>query len=93
MTAQEQVWHSRYSVRNNDPNASPIYDDEPCLVIRGQDFLAVSMLCAYMTAYEQLPGRDVNVELELHEHLRALIFWQGRHTVKVADRYKVKTND
>ena len=66
----------------------PIPPDEPCLVVRGQDRLAVNVLVHYITEYVQLPEADPAVVADLGAHLQALAQWQKEnvHKIKMADR-------
>jgi hypothetical protein len=67
----------------------PIPDDEPCLVVRGQDVLAVDMLTTYIARYNSL-GHDADPEVleEMMRNREQLIQWQkdNPEKVKVADR-------
>jgi hypothetical protein len=65
---------------------SPIAEDEPCLIIRGQDILAIPMMNEYIRRYGEFQDADIEVWAELFEHRRALILWQQTHGKKVADR-------
>lgn len=79
----------RYIVEKNDgiPGA-PIPEDEPCLVIRGQDLLAPFMLQQYIDNYNQFTEADNAVITDLREHLAILLEWQMNNAdkVKLADR-------
>jgi len=80
---------ARYLVRKAPGiGGSPIGDDEPCIVIRGQDIFAPEMLFDYIQKYEKERGKDRAVSGELLRHLAILIEWQGDHPdrVKLADR-------
>lgn len=63
-----------------------IPDDEPVLVIRGQDVLAQFILNAYILKYQDLADYDPRVIDELRIHQMALTEWQLKNRVKVADR-------
>jgi hypothetical protein len=67
---------------------SPIPPDEPCLVIRGQDSLAMLMMAYYREMYEELPDANDAVIVELAKHQLALRDWQEANPgkIKVADR-------
>jgi hypothetical protein len=68
----------------------PIPADEPCIVIRAQDVLALAMLDAYVGLYgavQLVTGKgDDQVVDELEQHRRAIEDWQRDHPTKVADR-------
>ena len=80
----------RYVVQKRDGiSGNPIPEDEPCIVIRGQDFLAPRMIDFYIREY--LDGStdvDTNVVVELLEHRRRVESWQSINwdKVKWADR-------
>jgi hypothetical protein len=79
----------RYIVEKNDgiPGA-PIPEDEPCLVIRGQDIMAPFILQHYIDNYSQFAEADDDVIADLREHLGILLEWQmnNAESVKLADR-------
>ena len=81
---------ARYVVRKADGiDGPPIPDDEPCVVIRGQDFLAIGMLATYIGMYKAGPGpKDSRVIEELEAHFERLLDWQDANPDKVkwADR-------
>ena len=58
----------KYTIIRNDGGA-PIPEDEPCLVIRGQDKVATDMINAYIMHYKH---RAPNPDAETIEALRAL---------------------
>lgn len=60
----------------------PIPEDEPCLVIRAQDILAVPMLQTYL-AFLTVGYYDAKVYEELEAHLDALMDWQSDNISKV----------
>lgn len=64
----------------------PIPPDEPVLVIRAQDRLAVRMMRLYIDFYTLLDDHGDDVVDEMNEHLDALVMWQLEHPVKTADR-------
>lgn len=73
----------------------PIPDDEPCLVIRAQDVLAVPMLNKYIGLYVDMLTMQglTDVQLSAHPVLQDLLIhqtilreWQAKNFVKVADR-------
>jgi hypothetical protein len=79
----------RYIVeKNNHVPGAPIPEDEPCLVIRGQDLLAPFMLQQYIDNYSQFTEADDAVIADLREHLGILLEWQmdNGDKVKLADR-------
>ena len=83
------AWAPRYLVQKAPGiGGPPIPEDEPCLVIRGQDILAPEILFDYIQKYEKEHGKDRAVSVECLRHLAVLIEWQGDHPdkVKVADR-------
>lgn len=78
---------ARYVVRKADHvGGAPIPDDEPVLVIRAQDVLAVRMMRLYLDLYTLLPDHTDEVVDELNDHLDDLVGWQLEHTTKTADR-------
>lgn len=64
-----------------------IPEDEPCLVIRGQDLLAPFMLQQYIDNYEQFEDADEEVIIDMREHLAILLEWQmdNADKIKLAD--------
>ena len=89
------TWTPRYLVQKAPGiGGPPIPEDEPCLVIRGQDILAPEILFDYIQKYEKEYGKDRTaprarpVSVECLPHLAVLIEWQGDHPdkVKMADR-------
>lgn len=77
----------RYSVEKHpDVGGDPIPTDEPCIVIRGQDRLALSVLDFYLAMYRTYPGFDPRVVVELESHREDLILWQIDNPPKLADR-------
>lgn len=82
-------WKPRYIVsKAQGVGGNPIPADEPVLVIRAQDLLAVESMCNYIKAYDDLPNGDPEVMADLGRHLSALIAWQAANPekIKVADR-------
>lgn len=84
-------FRNRYVVQKASwVGGEPIPPDEPCLVIRGQDVLAVEMLREYIRRYEGIATstRQRPLIMDLHRHLLALMEWQDANPgkVKVADR-------
>ena len=69
---------------------NPIPEDEPCIVIRAQDKLALSTIDHYLALWRALssvaPGFDPQVLDELEQHRDAIEEWQREHPVKFADR-------
>lgn len=85
------MWNPIYIVQKAQGiPGGPIPTGEPCLVIRGQDMLAVPMLAHYITEYMKLPDPDEMVLHDLGKHMTALIEWQrvNKSRVKFADREK-----
>jgi hypothetical protein len=81
--------HARpdYDERIQD-SAGLIPDDEPVLLIRGQDVLALVMLDLYIGHYAVLvgmEGADERVLDLLREQRARLIAWQDVHEPKIAD--------
>jgi hypothetical protein len=79
----------RYVVRKaEDISGRPIPADEPCLVVRGQDVLAPTMLRLYIRLYRDSEFYDQKVVDELRDHLQRLADWQAANAgyVKLADR-------
>ena len=70
----------------------PIPADEPCIVIRAQDKLALSVIDQYLAlyraicAYSVIPGAGSLVIEELEQHRAAIEEWQRDHPTKFADR-------
>lgn len=62
-----------------------IPDDEPVLLIRGQDVLAVPMIDEYLDRYAELAGTDASLIDVLEAHRERVEAWQRSHTPKVAD--------
>lgn len=80
---------SRYIVEKNpEVGGSSIPEDEPCIVIRGQDILAIPMLKLYIEFYKVSDHVDYMVIKELYEHLGRLNAWQEYNAgiIKWADR-------
>lgn len=76
----------RYLVRKNDHvGGQPIPEDEPVLVIRAQDRLAIPMIDLYLSLYQE-GNFDFAVLQELAQHRDAIKAWQAEHGSKVADR-------
>lgn len=67
-------------------DGAPIPEDEPCLVIRAQDVLAVRMMRLYIDFYTLLDDHQEDVVEELNDHLDRLVYWQLEHPTKTADR-------
>ncbi len=78
--------HARpdYDERIQD-SAGLIPDDEPVLLIRGQDDLAIPMLDDYIDFYEHYSERDERVLELLYRHRERIEDWQMHHGSKVAD--------
>jgi hypothetical protein len=88
---EDDDWKPRYLVRKAPGvGGNPIPHDEPVIVIRGQDALAVLMLdlyvLLYMDTYRTRADRDVINELA--QHRAHLVDWQHANVDKVkrADR-------
>ena len=78
---------ARYVVRKADGiGGAPIPEDEPCIVIRGQDRLALRMMDHYLAHYATVPLPDSTVLDELRQHRDAIVAWQEEHPPKWADR-------
>lgn len=78
---------ARYLVRKAPGvDGPPIPEDEPCLVIRAQDVLAVRMMRLYVDMYTLLGDYDEQVVEELNDHLDRLVEWSMEHSTKTADR-------
>jgi hypothetical protein len=81
------MWTNRYVVRKADGiPGDPIPDDEPLLVVRGQDVLARRILRWYIEQYEAFRHPDPQVLYELRQHEAVLREWQETHPTKMADR-------
>lgn len=86
---RELNWSPRYIITKAPGiEGDPIPEDEPCLVVRGQDTLALTMLTTYRRLYEALPDHDLTVANELRRHWSVLLRWQANHPdrIKTADR-------
>lgn len=78
---------ARYVVRKADHvGGAPIPIDEPVLVIRAQDVMALTMMDEYIERYEASGHAHQAVLDELRLHREALIDWQAEHRPKWADR-------
>lgn len=78
---------ARYVVRKADGvGGNPIPEDEPCIVIRGQDVLALDAIDFYLREYQGLQQPSPEVVAELRSHRQAIVDWQQAHPPKVADR-------
>lgn len=78
----------KYIVEKNDTTpGAPIPEDEPCLVIRGQDLMAPFVLQHYIDNYSEFEEADEEVIANLREHLAVLLEWQMNNagSVKLAD--------
>lgn len=87
------AWQKRYVVRKADHvDGPPIPEDEPCLVIRAQDALALAAMDHYIALYRAvcsqsaIPGAGSAVLEELDQHREAIVVWQAEHRTKFADR-------
>lgn len=77
----------RYIVQKSPHVSGPLVpDDEPCIVIRGQDILAVAALDHYLKIYRTMPHNDPKVIEELMIHRDRLRQWQEDNPTKLADR-------
>lgn len=79
---------SRYVVQKAEGvEGDPIPADEPCLVVRGQDKLALETLEFYRTRYRQEEGFSDEVEARLVAERDDLVAWQAANPdrVKLAD--------
>lgn len=82
------MWQSRYQVtKSNGVGGDPIPHDEPVLVIRAQDILALRMMNEYIHAYEAMTKHNPEVLERLNNHRIALREWQERNKdkMKLAD--------
>ena len=67
----------------------PIPSDEPCIVIRGQDQMALPVMDFYLVHYETMLSiglGDQRVLEELLQHREAIQEWQDANGSKIADR-------
>lgn len=83
------MWKPRYIVtKAPHVGGASIPDDEPCLVIRGQDELALKVLDYYMNTYLGSEFFDRKVYEELADHRHVLAEWRRTHRdkIKTADR-------
>lgn len=79
--------NARYTARKREGIPGPqIPDDEPFLVIRAQDILAIPAINWYFCQYFAIEGHDEQVLDELYDHRKAILEWQKSHPTKVADR-------
>ena len=81
-------WKNRYVVvKNADAEGDPIPDDEPVLVIRAQDQLAVEAMDWYLGRYEVQQGATAEVRDRLLAHRAELVRWRNENSdrIKVAD--------
>lgn len=78
--------HARpdYDERIQD-SAGLIPDDEPVLLIRGQDGLALAIIGEYIDRYSRAADGDPRVLEFLQEHTKRIAAWQAEHGSKVAD--------
>ena len=68
---------------------NPIPEDEPCIVVRAQDQLAIAVIDHYLAIYRAIlthGGGDQRVLDELELHRDAIEVWQRHHPTKIADR-------
>lgn len=89
MTSYPPDWTPRYIVsKGNGVGGPPIPPDEPVLVIRGQDVLALQMLDHYLALYARSEFVDPAVASDLSKHRDALVVWRrnNRDRIKAADR-------
>lgn len=78
---------ARYVVRKADGiDGAPIPPDEPCIVIRAQDRLALNAIDHYIDLYSHVPEASGDVVDELEQHRDAIEAWQAEHPTKYADR-------
>lgn len=77
--------HARpdYDERIQD-SAGLIPDDEPVLLIRGQDQAAVATGEAWVRAH-LMNGGDVAVAIQVEEQVYRIKDWQAKHGSKLAD--------
>ena len=77
----------RYVVQKAEGvGGNPIPEDEPCIVIRGQDILADRVLRDYLVNYCKFDNADPSVIAELRYLRTRVKDWQRIHGYKVADR-------
>lgn len=69
--------------RFQDP-AGLIPEDEPVILIRGQDQAAIPAMEAWCAAH-LAAGGDVAVANLVYEHIARVADWQENHAYKVAD--------
>lgn len=74
---------SDYDARIQD-SAGIIPDDEPVLLIRGQDAAALAALDAWVEAAAEI-GTDLAVLGAVERHRERLVRWQEEHGSKVPD--------
>lgn len=70
-------------------DGAPIPPDEPCIVIRAQDKLALAAIDSYLALYGAVFSvglGDLRVIEELEAHRDAISEWQAHHPTKIADR-------
>lgn len=75
---------SDYDERIQD-SAGLIPDDEPVLLIRGQDGLAIPIIDDYIDYYSHAENGDLRVLDLLRKHRERIEAWQAEHGSKVAD--------
>lgn len=83
------AWQPRYLVRKAPGvGGPPIPEDEPVVVIRAQDKLALALFEMYQTWYEDDPDADLLVITDLDAHKDELVRWrhENAHKIKTADR-------
>jgi hypothetical protein len=79
----------RYTAQKREGiGGPPIPGDEPFMLIRAQDVLALEMMEYYRNRYISLPRamQDPQVLVELDQHHQSISMWQEAHPPKVADR-------
>lgn len=82
-------WAPRYVVTKADGvGGKPILEDEPCLVIRAQDYLALAVMGFYIAEYAELSDATSQVLGDLVDHWDALRVWRlvNVSAIKVAGR-------
>lgn len=75
---------SDYDARIQD-SAGLIPDDEPVLLIRGQDEAAPFVIGAWLSYYSGDPRVDLELIASVKRHERRVVEWQRDHGRKAAD--------
>lgn len=82
--------HARPDYQRIQDPWSKIREDEPVLLIRGQDILFLAVLQAYADAYAEQEKADPKISEQLDAHLDYAEQWQAKnaHLLKTADAPK-----